>query len=70
MNVNCLLCRPKNTVRTTRTSSILLPPSLQEWLSDDHLAYFVSDIVDSFDLREIEVGYEDEARGAPRTTRR
>ena len=49
---------------------LLLPPSLQEWLPDDHLAYFVSDIVDSADLSEIEAGYEDEVRGAPRTTRR
>jgi transposase len=44
---------------------LLLPPSLQEWLPDHHLAYFVSDIVDSFDLSAIEAGYEDEARGAP-----
>ena len=44
---------------------LLLPPSLHDWLPDDHLAYFVSDLVDSFDLSEIETGYEDEARGAP-----
>jgi transposase len=44
---------------------LLLPPSLHEWLPDHHLAYFVSDVVDSFDLSAIEAGYEDEARGAP-----
>ena len=44
---------------------LLLPPSLREWLPDDHLAYFVSDLVDSFDLSAIEAGYEDEPRGAP-----
>ena len=44
---------------------LLLPPSLRDWLPDHHLAYFVSDVVDSFDLSAIEAGYEDEARGAP-----
>ena len=44
---------------------LLLPPSLHDWLPDDHLAYFVSDLVDSFDLSAIESAYEDEVRGAP-----
>ena len=44
---------------------LLLPPSLHDWLPDDHLAYFVSDLVDSFDLSAIESTYEDEARGGP-----
>jgi transposase len=44
---------------------LLLPPSLHDWLPDHHLAYFVSDVVDSFDLSAIEAGYEDETRGAP-----
>jgi len=44
---------------------LLLPPSLHDWLPDHHLAYFVSDVVDSFDLSGIEAGYEDEVRGAP-----
>ena len=25
---------------------LLLPVALQEWLADDHLAYFISDVVD------------------------
>lgn len=44
---------------------LLLPPSLRDWLPDDHLAYFVSDLIDSIDLTAIEASYEDEARGAP-----
>ena len=43
----------------------LLPPSLRDWLPDDHLAYFVSDLVDQLDLSAIEGPYEDEARGQP-----
>jgi len=44
---------------------LLLPPSLDEWLPDDHLAYFISDLVEHFDLRAIEETYEDELRGGP-----
>jgi transposase len=43
----------------------LMPPSLQEWLAEDHLAYFVSDLVDDLNLSEIEAVYEDEERGQP-----
>jgi transposase len=43
----------------------LMPPSLRDWLAEDHLAYFVSDLVDDLDLSEIEAVYEDEERGQP-----
>ena len=29
---------------------LLLPPSLNEWLPEGHLAYFVSDVVEELDL--------------------
>jgi len=45
--------------------SLLLPPSLREWLPDDHLSYFVSDVVDQLDLSAIESVYEEEDRGQP-----
>ena len=44
---------------------LLLPPSLRDWLPDEHLSYFVSDLVDALDLRAIERVYEDEERGQP-----
>ncbi len=44
---------------------LLLPPSLREWLPDNHLAYFVSDVVDQLDLSAIESVYEEEDRGQP-----
>jgi len=44
---------------------LLLPPSLREWLPEDHLAYFVSDVVDQLDLSVIERVYEEEERGQP-----
>jgi transposase len=43
----------------------LLPPSLREWLPEDHLAYFVSDVIDQLDLGAIEAHYEREERGYP-----
>ena len=30
---------------------LLLPQNVGEWLPEDHLAYFVSDVVDELDLR-------------------
>ena len=43
----------------------LLPPSLRDWLPENHLAYFVSDLVDQLDLSAIYAVYEKEARGQP-----
>jgi transposase len=44
---------------------LLLPPSLRDWLPEDHLVYFVSDVVDALDLSAITAVYEDEERGYP-----
>ncbi|HVQ15057.1 MAG TPA: IS1182 family transposase [Vicinamibacterales bacterium] len=44
---------------------LLLPPSLRDWLPDDHLAYFVSDVVDALNLSAITQVYEEEERGYP-----
>jgi Transposase DDE domain len=44
---------------------LLLPPSLRDWLPEDHLAYFVSDLIDQLDLSAITSVYADEERGYP-----
>jgi transposase len=44
---------------------LLLPPSLRDWLPENHLAFFVSDLIDQLDLSAITNEYEDEARGYP-----
>jgi len=44
---------------------LLLPPSLREWLPEEHLAFFVSDLIDQLDLSAITTVYEDEERGYP-----
>jgi transposase len=44
---------------------LLLPPSLREWLPENHLVYFVSDVVDELDLSAMYAVYEKEKRGQP-----
>lgn len=44
---------------------LLLPPSLREWLPEDHLVYFVSEVVEQLDLTAIHAVYERERRGQP-----
>jgi transposase len=41
----------------------LLPPSLQEWLPEDHLAYFLSDLVETLNLTPILQTYGGVTRG-------
>ncbi len=44
---------------------LLLPAALQEWLPDDHLAYFISDVVEQLDRSDITARYEPERRPEP-----
>jgi transposase len=43
---------------------LLMPPSLSDWVGEDHLARFVSDLIDILDLSAIEDTYTEE-RGYP-----
>src|SRR5258708_8319627 len=43
----------------------LLPPSLREWLPENHLVYFVSDVIDHPNLSALDAVYGDEQRGQP-----
>jgi transposase len=44
---------------------LLLPPSLRDWLPENHLVYFVSDVVDQLDLSAMNAVYDKEKRGQP-----
>lgn len=45
---------------------LLLPPDLRQWLRDDHLGLYVSDLVDQLDLSKIMRSYEEgDMRGRP-----
>lgn len=47
-----------------RDQLLLMPPSVAEWVPEDHLARFVGDLVETLDLRAIEETYTEE-RGYP-----
>jgi transposase len=44
-------------VMTDRDTPFLMPPSVQEWLPEDHLARFVVEIVHKLNIRSIENAY-------------
>ncbi|HEY6301703.1 MAG TPA: IS1182 family transposase [Terriglobales bacterium] len=46
-------------------AELLLPPSLREWLPENHLCYFVSDVVDQLDLSGMDAVYGNQKRGQP-----
>src|ERR1700730_11797829 len=56
---------PKGYRASLPDQDLLLPPSLRDWLPENHLVYFVSDVVDQLDLSKIHAHYEDENRGQP-----
>jgi transposase len=43
---------------------LLMPPALSDWVPEEHLSRFISDVVDSLDLSAIEETYSEE-RGYP-----
>ena len=43
----------------------LMPAQIREWLPSDHLAYFVSDVVEQLDLSAVTERYAHEERGYP-----
>lgn len=42
---------------------LLLPPSLRDWLPEDHLAFFISDTIDAMDLSAFDAHYGDAGPG-------
>ena len=42
--------------------SLLMPPSLRDWLAEGHLAHFISDVVDQLDLAAFYERYEGDGR--------
>jgi transposase len=54
---------PYNFLRNDPAQLFLLPPSLNEWLPPDDLAYFIRDIVDEIDLSAFYGAYREDGWG-------
>jgi transposase len=54
---------PREFRRYEPDQSFLLPPSLRDWLPEDHPAFFISDAIDAMDLGAFEACYGDEGPG-------
>lgn len=48
-----------------QNQTLIMPLDLNEWLSHDHPARFISSVVDELDLKRITSYYEKELKGAP-----
>jgi transposase len=53
----------QNFLSCDRDQELLLPPSLREWLADDHLAWFVLEVVDELDLTAFYGAYRRDGHG-------
>jgi transposase len=54
---------PQNFIDCDREQAFLLPPSLRDWLAEDHLAWFVVDAVERMDLAAFYVAYRSDGHG-------
>lgn len=54
---------PQNFVPCDREQELLLPPSLRDWLGEDHLAWCVLDAVEKIDLSTIYAAYRADGWG-------
>jgi transposase len=54
-----------NFLACDRDQQFLMPPSVAEWLAEDHLAWFVLDVVDELDLDGLYAGYRADGWGHP-----
>ena len=53
----------QNFIACDREQELLLPPSLREWLPEEHLAWFVLDAVEELDLAAFHASYRDDGWG-------
>ena len=54
---------PQNFIKCDREQAFLMPPSLREWLAEDHLAWFLIDAVAEMDLDEFYADYRADGHG-------
>ena len=47
-----------------RETPFMFPPSIEDWLPEDHLARFIVDIVNRLDLTIIRSNYSEQTKGS------
>jgi transposase len=57
------LLRSYNFAAVERDQLLLMPPSVADWLPEDHLAWFVLDVVGELDLSAFLASYRADGRG-------
>ena len=55
----------RNFLACDREQVLVMPPSLRDWLPEDHLAWFVLAAVEEMDLAAFYVAYRDDGHGRP-----
>src|SRR5438309_8660308 len=53
----------QNFLPVDRDQLYLMPPSVRDWLPEDHFAWFILDMVDELDLSSFLVAYREDGRG-------
>ena len=54
----------QNFLTCDRDQPLLLPPDLHDWLEEDHLAWFVIEAIEEFDLSDFYADYREDGWGA------
>jgi transposase len=54
---------PQSFIECGRGQAFLMPPSLREWLHEDHLAWFAIEAVEEMGLAEFCADYRDDGHG-------
>lgn len=54
---------PQNFIECGGEQAFLMPPSLRDWLPEDHLAWFVVEAVRRLDLRAFYAAYRADGHG-------
>jgi transposase len=56
---------PQNFIACDRDQVLLMPPSLQDWLPEDHLAWTILDAVEEMNLKPLLAAYRPDGHGRP-----
>ena len=60
-----MLCMPQNFLDCDREQAFLMPPSLRDWIAEDHLVWTVLGSVEEMDLTAFYAAYRADGHGRP-----